>query len=114
MQKENPTAKLNDEFRKRVIKAPQKNGKLLIAGGLVNLSSIPLTFVLCAIHAYSLTNFDEDNDPYGEHDFGMVEIEGIPQVFWKIDYYEDAQLEYGAEDNTKAYRVLTIMFASDY
>ena len=114
MPKENPTAKLNDDFRRRVIKTPQTDGKCVIVGGVANLDSIPLTFVLCAIHSYPLTNFNEDNDPYGEHDFGSVDIEGIPEVFWKIDYYEDAGMEYGTEDTTKAYRVLTVMLASDY
>ena len=30
-------------------------------------------------------NFTEGDDPYGEHDFGV--IEGVPRIYWKIDYY---------------------------
>ena len=31
--------------------------------------------------------FDADNDPYGEHDFGMIELQGHELLF-KIDYYD--------------------------
>ena len=30
--------------------------------------------------------FNEDNDPYGEHDFGSFTVSGV-KIFWKIDYY---------------------------
>ena len=59
--------------------------------------------------------FDRDNDPYGEHDFGSLELHG-ERYFWKIDYY-DEELQYHSPDPgdpkvTK--RVLTIMHASEY
>jgi hypothetical protein len=57
--------------------------------------------------------FTEDNDPYGEHDFGTVYWLG-EKVFWKIDYYDQA-LEYGEDPlSLKCRRVLTVMLASDY
>ena len=59
--------------------------------------------------------FCEDNDPYGEHDFGAFEVEG-EKLFWKIDYYDKA-LEHGSEDPadpTRTTRVLTVMLASEY
>jgi hypothetical protein len=31
--------------------------------------------------------FDEGNDPYGEHDFGAIEVEG-ERLLWKIEYYD--------------------------
>ncbi|MBL8122430.1 DUF3768 domain-containing protein [Candidatus Saccharibacteria bacterium] len=40
-------------------------------------------------------DFNEDNDPYGEHDFGTVYWLG-EKVFWKISYY-DQRLEYGED-----------------
>jgi Protein of unknown function (DUF3768) len=42
-------------------------------------------------------------------------MEGF-KIFWKIDYYSDAEMEYGAEDpaSESTYRVLTVMFAEDY
>jgi hypothetical protein len=32
-------------------------------------------------------SFTEDNDPYGERDFGAIEL-GSERYFWKIDYYD--------------------------
>ncbi|WP_257286415.1 DUF3768 domain-containing protein [Endozoicomonas sp. SESOKO1] len=59
--------------------------------------------------------FNEDNDPYGEHDFIIIEFEGH-KVFAKFGYYAP-DLEHGSEDPenlSKTFRVLTIMLASDY
>lgn len=58
-------------------------------------------------------DFTEDNDPYGEHDFGTVYWLG-EKVFWKIDYYDQA-LKYGEDPlSSKCRRVLTVMLASEY
>ncbi|MBI1272631.1 MAG: DUF3768 domain-containing protein [Alphaproteobacteria bacterium] len=60
-------------------------------------------------------NFVQDNDPYGEHDFGKVVVGG-QDFFWKIDYYDNT-LRYGSEnpaDPKITTRVLTIMLASEY
>jgi Protein of unknown function (DUF3768) len=75
--------------------------------------------------------FDEDNDPYGERDFGCVYQLGDGQwtterprasedererVFWKFDYY-DRDLRFGSEDAANpaiTRRVLTIMLADEY
>ena len=62
-------------------------------------------------------SFEPGNDPYVEHDFGTVSTPGGEPVFWKIDYYADAAMEYGAEepdDPTRSFRVLTIMLAAEY
>lgn len=59
------------------------------------------------------TDFTEDNDPYGEHDFGSLEWEG-QRVFWKISYY-DQSLKYGEDPlSLDCRRVLTVMLASEY
>ena len=68
--------------------------------------------ILAKVKAFD--NFSEANDPYGEHDFGAIEMMGAGKVFWKIDYYDDSDMEFGAEDKETAYRVLTIMLADDY
>ena len=45
-------------------------------------------FVLLATRAVaSFAAFTEDNDPYGEHDFGAFHLSG-DKLFWKIDTYE--------------------------
>ena len=60
-------------------------------------------------------DFTPDNDPYGEHDFGMVEHEG-EKYFWKFDYY-DKDMEFGSPDPSDpsvTTRVLTIFLSSEY
>lgn len=42
------------------------------------------------------TNFTEDNDPWGEHDFGKLALDGH-ELCWKIDYL-DLSLMYGSPD----------------
>ncbi len=44
----------------------------------------------------TFSDFTEENDPHGEHDFGSFEVAGR-KFFWKIDYY-DAAMEFGSED----------------
>lgn len=59
--------------------------------------------------------FTPDNDPYGEHDFGSIDNDGL-KIFWKIDIY-DQSLEFAAEEpwnRDKSIRVLTIMLAEEY
>jgi len=61
------------------------------------------------------TDFTRDNDPHGEHDFGVVYVEQ-DIIIWKIDYY-DPSLTRGSEDPTdpqKTCRVLTIMLREEY
>lgn len=69
----------------------------------------------------TFSEFNEGNDPYGEHDFGVVDLAAYStevghRVFWKIDYY-DAEGLYGSEDPANpdvTTRVLTIFFADEY
>ncbi len=60
-------------------------------------------------------DFNEDNDPHGEHDFGAIDHDG-EKIFWKIDYYAP-DLEHGSEDPSdpgQTARVVTIMLANEY
>lgn len=59
------------------------------------------------------TDFNEDNDPYGEHDFGSFEL-GSTKYFWKIDYYTE-DLSGGCDPlDPECRRVLTILLAEEY
>lgn len=54
-------------------------------------------FVQACLEALrGFTTFNADNDPYGEHDFGVLQIEG-QKVYWNIDAY-DRERCYGSED----------------
>ncbi len=60
-------------------------------------------------------DFSEDNDPYGERDFGAFTLWG-ERLFWKIDYYhperdEHSPVKWSAELTR---RVLTLLLASEY
>jgi len=64
------------------------------------------------------SDFNPDNDPHGERDFGAFTMQGVPEkIFWKIDYYADKTCTTGAEDpadTARTFRILTIMLASEY
>ena len=67
------------------------------------------------VRVMAFDDFNADNDPHGEHDFGSFELEG-EKLFWKIDYF-DLAAEFGSEDPTdpkKTLRVLTVMLAEEY
>ena len=102
----------NDAFRKAVFSCPQPDGKAIMTNAVANLAG--MTKMLLFQEIVNFDNFTEGNDPYGEHDFGCVELEGLPKIYWKIDYYADATMEFGTEDHLNAYRVLVIMFADEY
>ena len=43
--------------------------------------------------ARRFADFDAENDPYGDHDFGSFEF-GDHKFFWKIDHYSpDMQVD---------------------
>ena len=69
--------------------------------------------VLSAVRTFQ--DFDEGNDPYHEHDFAAVTVDGQAFMF-KFDYYAP-DMRHGSDDPSdadKTRRVLTIMLASDY
>jgi Protein of unknown function (DUF3768) len=71
--------------------------------------------ILTRVRQFS--SFEPGNDPYGEHDFGTVSTPAGDQAFWKIDYFADEAMEYGADDPgdpTRSFRVLTIMLTAEY
>jgi Protein of unknown function (DUF3768) len=99
---------LNDNFRSTFI-----GGQVVMSAGVAD---VPLgTRAQVMLKVQNFADFNDDNDPYGEHDFGNFEVAG-ETFFWKIDYY-DSLVEFGSEDPAdpeKTTRVLTIMFAGEY
>ncbi len=100
---------LNDAFRKN----GGLSGRFMITTGVQALGPIRVA-ELCR-QVIQFEAFTEDNDPYGEHDFGSIKDRG-QTFFWKIDTY-DKRLEYGSPDPTDpkvTSRVLTLMLAEEY
>ena len=101
--------KLNDALRT----GATGNGQILVTPGIREKG---LEFVLAAALAVKEFNtFEESNDPWGEHDFGALDVQG-EKLFWKIDYY-NLDMSGGSEDPANeavTKRVLTIMLAIEY
>lgn len=87
--------------------------RVLVTRGIQALGEDAVTAILTQVQQFD--RFTEDNDPYGEHDFGKIDWQGAV-VFWKIDYY-DLDLEMHSpdpSDTTVTARVLTVMLGDEY
>lgn len=99
---------LNDRLR-----TTGTGGKMFITAGIQALPHHELFAVLQKVRDFDA--FNDDNDPFGEHDFGAFVHNGR-KVFWKFDYYGPC-MAFGSEDpsdDEKTVRVLTIMLAEEY
>lgn len=105
-------AQVNDFFRKAILTNGVTRGKCVLTQGIATLDSEQQVTIIERVQTFS--DFTPDNDPYGEHDFGTVQVAGVGKIYWRIDYYADETMQAGAEDIIKAYRVLTIMLADEY
>ena len=107
------TARLNDLARA----APKSvNAVWLATSGVAALIAEAPDAQITLVRALAgFSQFDADDDPYGERDFGAFELWG-EQLFWKIDYYHPDRDEHSpvkwSTELTR--RVLTIMLASEY
>lgn len=99
---------LNDRFRQTLY-----GGTVLVTAGIMALGPDAQAGVLAAVQAFDA--FDEGNDPWGEHDFGAIDIDG-ERVFFKIDYYDLTRAMHSEDptDPAKTERVMTIMLANEY
>ena len=101
-------AALNDQARQCVDPC-----RWVITQGL--LACDPLTVAQLLIAVEDFDSFTADNDPYGEHDFAVIKLNGNT-FFWKFDYYDlDIQMHSpDPSDPTVTTRVLTVMLADEY
>jgi hypothetical protein len=99
---------LNDQLRQSL-----RGGVLVMTAGVIALGHARQLKILEAIAKFD--TFDEGNDPYGEHDFGALEVEG-ERLFFKIDYYDQSLSAHSPDpaDPSVTKRVLTIMLADEY
>src|SRR3954447_10459013 len=96
---------LNDAFRRSLT-----GGRFTMTAGVAALPGDRLSRLVDTVRNFA--DFNADNDPHAEHDFGAVEIEGA-RFFWKIDLYEDPEVK-GADGQPTTTRVLTIMLAEEW
>ena len=80
-------------------------GRIVLTDTVAN--SCDRELIISAVRNFN--NFNPENDPYGEHDFGKIRVNN-QYYFFKIDYY-DSTYTFFQEDG---HRVLTIMAAWEY
>jgi hypothetical protein len=99
---------LNDELRRNLI-----NGHAVITAGIAALGPEAVAQIFKIIAVYD--DFCHANDPYEEHDFGALEVDG-QVIFFKIDYFDKALTYHSPDpsDPSVTERVITIMLAEEY
>ena len=99
---------LNDQLR-----ATGCGGAVVVTRGIAALSGRIQAAILAAVRRFD--DFSIANDPYGEHDCGLIEVAGH-RVLFKIDYYDPWLCGHSADpaDPLVTRRVLTIMLAREY
>jgi hypothetical protein len=88
-------------------------GEVIITPGVAALPA--MTLLKLDVQLTAFVDFNEANDPYGEHDFGAMKVEG-QTFFFKIDAY-DLSGQFGSPDPADpavTKRVMTIMRADEY
>jgi hypothetical protein len=93
-------AEINDRIRHSLIGC-----KVILTKGVA--CSPDLKKIIQAVQSFK--EFNEDNDPYKEHDFGSFKLNET-KYFFKFDYYDDEYDGYQENGN----RVLTIGRMDDY
>lgn len=107
----NKIAEINDKLRQNLFN-PGKD-KVILTQGVSNLPFDEQLRILIKVKLFN--NFNARNDPYSQHDFGMIDHNEL-KYFFKIDYY-DTSMEYASDDPSNpdiTTRVLTIMRADEY
>lgn len=93
---------LNDQFRKSGL-------RVHLTCGVQSVEDLP--GLLQAVKEFRV--FNENNDPWGEHDFGRLDWHG-DKVFWKIDYYNESLDEWEDPLIGSCRRIMTVMLAEEY
>ena len=108
MSNTNEIALQNDNFRKHL-----SQGTLVLTQGIRSNTKEDLEAIITKVRTFD--TFDENNDPYGERDFGAFDYKG-KKIFWKIDNY-DPEFLYLSPDVSNprlTNKVMTIMYAEEY
>jgi hypothetical protein len=101
-------AQLND-----LLRTSGTGGQIMITRGVRSIIGYSGGELLSALKAYD--DFDPENDPHGERDFGALDLWGT-ELLWKIDYYAPG-LCFGSDDPADAAvteRILTVLLPEEY
>ena len=110
----------NDIFRRHLgFAALWKNqplhGKIIITSGINSLPEVLQIGLLREM--VNFRDFTPENDPWGDHGFGVVEVNGT-RAFWKLDVLDatgtDGITVPDAADPSKVSRVLTLYLPSEH
>ena len=97
---------LNDALRRS-----GEGGRVLVTASIATLPPDQQAAILAAVAGFAA--FDDDNDPYGEHDCGLLDVAGR-LILFRIDCY-DLDLAMHSPDSADpdvTRRVLTVMLAA--
>jgi len=99
---------LNDEFRQSL-----KGGMAVITPGVAALGPEAVERIVATVMTYN--DFCPDNDPYGEHDAGFLDV-GAERIMFKIDYYTKDLQSHSPDPTNPAVtqRVMTLMLMAEY
>ena len=98
----------NDNFRKHLAQ-----GTLVLTQGIRRNTKEDLEEIITKVRTFD--SFDENNDPYNEHDFGAFDFKG-KKIFWKIDNY-DREFLYLSPDVSNprlTNKIMIVMYAEEY
>ena len=99
---------LNDRLR-----TTGRGGIVQMTNGVAALGFDMVMAIFTAVEAF--TDFNPDNDPWGEHDCAVLAVESI-KVIWKIDYYDRSRRIHSPDpaDPKVTVRIMTVMLAEEY
>ncbi|TPI28808.1 DUF3768 domain-containing protein [Mesorhizobium sp. B3-1-9] len=99
---------LNDQLRQTGV-----GGRMVMTAGVAALPPTDIAAILLAVANFD--GFDQDNDPWGEHDCALLHV-GERQLFWKIDYYDRSLTNVSPDpaDPAVTIRVMTVMLPEEY
>jgi hypothetical protein len=100
--------RLNDQFRTTF-----RGGQVLLTASVAALPDSDKATALQAVAEFK--DFNEENDPHGEADYGSFDLSGR-ELWFKIDYFAP-DMEHGSEDPAdpvKTKRVMTVGLAMDW
>lgn len=99
---------LNDRLRMKHV-----GGRIMLTSGIQTLDRAHITNIMNSIAQFS--DFNDRNDPYGEHDCATMEVDSA-SILWKIDYYDETLTQHSpdASDENITVRILTVMLVDEY